>query len=52
MNENHSDSFPNLKILASIALVVPLHTADVERGFSAQNLVKTNLRDKLTSEGS
>ncbi len=47
---HHSDTFPNLITLASIALVFPVHTADVERGFSTQNSLKTHLRNRLSSE--
>ena len=37
----HKESFPNLSKLAQIALVLPVHTADVERGFSNQNIILT-----------
>lgn len=47
---HHADMFPNLLALASIAAVFPVHTADVERGFSAQNSLKTKLRNRLSSE--
>ena len=33
--------------LAQIALVLPVHTADVERVFSAQNLICTSKRNRL-----
>ncbi len=36
--------------LARIATVFPVHTADVERGFSTQNALKTQLRNRLSSE--
>ena len=47
---NHGDLFPNLITLANIALVFPVHTADVERGFSVQNSIKTDLRNRISSE--
>ena len=37
----HPDTFPSLLKLVQLALTLPLQTADVERGFSAQNLIKT-----------
>jgi len=49
INTHHRDGFPNLLILASMAVVFPVHTADVERGFSAQNKLKTYLRNRLSS---
>ena len=36
----HPDTFPNLLKLEQLALTLPLQTADVERGFSAQNLIR------------
>ena len=47
---HHGDSFPNLIKLAQLALALPVHTADCERGFSAQNHIKTALRSRLKSE--
>ena len=47
---NHSDELPNLIELAQIALLLPLHTADCERTFSAQNLILTKLRNRLAPE--
>ena len=47
---NHKDTFPNLFVLAAIALVLPLQTADVERAFSCQNLIKTSLRNRLSPQ--
>jgi len=46
INTHHRDVFPNLLILASMAVVFPVYTADVERGFSAQNKLKTHLRNR------
>ena len=39
--------FPNLANLASIALVLPVTTATVERSFSDMKLVKTRLRSRM-----
>ena len=49
IHTHHKGTFPNLSILAGIALALPVSTADVERGFSAQNLVKTSLRNRISS---
>ena len=46
----HGSSFPNLLKLAECALVSPVHTADCERAFSQQNLVKTSLRNRLSPQ--
>lgn len=46
----HRPAFPNLIKLAKIALVFPIHTVDCERGFSAQNIIKTSLRSRLSSD--
>ncbi len=47
LRQNHSDSFPNLFILAKLALIVPLQSADCERGFSVQNNIHTSARNRL-----
>ena len=41
LQQYHEDNFPNLLVLAKLALILPLHTSDCERGFSAQNAIKT-----------
>ncbi|XP_078000900.1 zinc finger protein 862-like [Glandiceps talaboti] len=41
------DNFPNLSKLAQVALVIPVSTADCERGFSALKRVKTSPRNRL-----
>ena len=50
ISDFHSDTFPNLLKLANIGLALTVHTSDVERGFSAQNLVKTNMRNRISSQ--
>ena len=47
---HHGDELPNLIKLAQIAMCLPLHTADCERTFSAQNLILTKLRNRLAPE--
>ena len=42
-----SSGFPNLMKLASVALVIPVTTAAVERSFSDMKLVKTRLRSQM-----
>jgi len=46
----HSDTFPNLCKLASMALSHPVHTSDCERAFSAQNKISTPLRNLLSAD--
>ncbi|KAK7484883.1 hypothetical protein BaRGS_00023926 [Batillaria attramentaria] len=48
--DSHKDSFPNLLVLAQLALIMPLHTADCERGFSCQNAIKTARRSSLKED--
>ena len=43
----HSESFPGLKALASIAITLPVSSVDCERGFSRQNLIKSRTRSCL-----
>ena len=40
--------YPNLCTLATVFLTWPQSSVNVERGFSRQNLVKTDLRNSLT----
>lgn len=47
LGQNHGDTFPNLIRLAKIALSAPVQTAICERGFSVQNLIKANQRNRL-----
>ena len=42
--------FPNLSVLARLALTSSVHTAGCERGFSVQNRILTIFRNRLTIE--
>ena len=46
----HSESLPNILKLANASLIMPYQTADCERGFSAQNLIKTSRRSLIQEE--
>ena len=39
--------FPNLAHIAACLLVIPMHSADCERGFSTMGRIKTKLRSRL-----
>jgi hypothetical protein len=41
--------YPSLSILAEIILTFPASTAELERGFSVQNLIKSKTRNRLGS---
>ena len=43
----HQYTFPNMLVLARLALIMPHQTADRERGFSCQNGVKTSMEKRL-----
>lgn len=48
MVEKQKDiGFPWVYLLVKLALVLPVATATVERGFSAMKLVKTTFRNKM-----
>ena len=47
MYQNHRDILPNLITLAELALILPIHTSDCERGFSKQNLIKSKSRNRI-----
>lgn len=47
MYQNHKDVIPNLIVLAELALILPIHTADCEQGFSNQNLIKSKSRNSM-----
>jgi len=42
--------YPDLVVLASVALVIPVSSAPCERGFSQQNILKSKLRNRLTPD--
>ena len=42
--------FPNFAVLASIALVIPVSTAECERCFSSMKRIKTILRNRMETE--
>ena len=44
------EALPNHLLLAELALILPLQTADCERGFSAQNAIITSKRNRLGEE--
>ena len=46
-NTTFSSLYPTLSKLASIALIVPVSTADCERGFSTMNRIKTDPKNRL-----
>ena len=46
----HGDSLPNLLKLVNLSLIMPYQTADCERGFSAQNLIKTSRRSLIQED--
>ena len=47
-NPQLKDMFPNLAKLAAVGLVVPMSTADCERGFSTLSRIKNDLRNRLS----
>jgi len=47
-NINFHNQFPNLTKLIELALIIPLSNGVVERVFSHQNLIKTNLHNKMS----
>ena len=50
IRQYHEESFPNLLKLSAIAIVLPVHTSDCERGFSLQNRIKVPLRNRISDE--
>ena len=42
--------FPLVYRLITLALILPVATASVERVFSAMNIIKTDLRNKINDE--
>lgn len=47
INDKHREIVPNLVKLARIAVTLPVNTAICERGFSAQNNIKSCLRNRI-----
>ena len=45
----HREDIPNLMRVVTIAILHPIHTADVERTFSCQNMITTPLRNRLSA---
>ncbi|XP_060568155.1 zinc finger protein 862-like [Ruditapes philippinarum] len=50
LSVQHPGAFPNLVKLAMVAVLAPLQTATVERGFSVQNNIKGSGRNRLSSD--
>ncbi len=48
--ENYFETFPNILKLLSIIYSIPFSSVECERGFSKQNLIKTDLRNNLNNE--
>ncbi|CAG8738034.1 9848_t:CDS:2 [Rhizophagus irregularis] len=48
--EFYYDTFPNIIKLLGIIYSIPFSSVDCERGFSKQNLIKTDLRNSLNNE--
>ncbi len=48
--EFYYDSFPNIITLLGIIYSIPFSSVECERGFSKQNLIKTDLRNSLNTE--
>lgn len=44
------EQYPNLLTLITLAITMPVSTADCERGFSKHNLIKTRIRARLKTE--
>jgi len=47
---DYPEVYPDLVVLASVALVIPVSIAPCERGFSRQNILKSKLRNRLTPD--
>ena len=45
----HSDMYPNILILIDIFYSIPFSSVGCERGFSKQNLIKTDIRNQLNN---
>ena len=47
---NFAQMYPDFAALAKIALVIPVSSVPAERGFSVQNLIKTDRRNRLDED--
>lgn len=47
---SHRSVYPNLGTIASALLVIPMHSADAERGFSTLGRVRTKSRSRLNTK--
>ena len=47
-DEDFSFNYPTISLILKIALIIPLSNAQVERIFSQQNLIKNNMRNKMS----
>ncbi len=50
LHEFYYDTFPDIIKLLGIIYSIPFSSVDCERGFSKQNLIKTDLRNSLNNE--
>ena len=48
--KNFAQMFPDFAALAKIALVIPVSSVPAERGFSVQNQIKTDRRNRLSED--
>ena len=46
----HPNEYPNMTLLACLALTHPVHTSDCERSFSVQNIITTAKRNRLSND--
>lgn len=47
LNRKYSEEFPNVVTVIKCCLVIPVSSAQCERGFSTQNRIKTRLRTRI-----
>lgn len=48
--DNYLDSYPNILKLMEIVYSIPFSSVDCERGFSKQNIIKTDLRNAMEND--